>query len=152
MIKTPLSKFLYSEGKPTDNIVKVTHVSNNTSALKKCLSFGQSIFTKPSARAGYDTREFHHHHHHHHVVPLARISLTLSRHFSIIVSGRPSGLHPVSSHSCWMYVRAGRPSFARPYMGVHRSTSLMIRIQSFPSARLVASPSLKKPVSPVIYP
>ena len=25
----------------------------------------------------------HHHHHHHHVVPLARISLTLSRHFSL---------------------------------------------------------------------
>ena len=33
--------------------------------------------------------------------------------------------HTVSSHSCWMYVRAGRPAFARPYVGVHRSTSLM---------------------------
>ena len=68
-----------------------------------------------------------HHHHHHHVVPLARISLTLSRHFSLsfIPSGRSSGLHPVSSHSCWMYVRAVRPAFARPYVGVHRSTSLM---------------------------
>ena len=60
----------------------------------------------------------------HHVVPLARISLTLSRHFSLsfIASGRSSGLHPVSSHSCWMYVRAGRPAFARPYVrsiGVH---------------------------------
>ena len=66
-------------------------------------------------------------HHHHHVVPLARISLTLSRHFSLsfISSGRSSGLHPVSSHSCCMYVRAGRPAFARPYAGVHRSTSLM---------------------------
>ena len=66
-------------------------------------------------------------HHHHHVVSLARISLTLSRHFSqsFISSGRSSGLHPVSSHSCWMYVRAGRPAFARPYEGVHRSTSLM---------------------------
>ena len=54
---------------------------------------------------------------HHHVVPLARISLTLSRHFSLsfIASGRSSGLHPVSSHSCCMYVRAGRPVFARPY-------------------------------------
>ena len=31
----------------------------------------------------------------------------------------------VSSHSCYMYVRAGRPSFSRPYVGVHRSTSLM---------------------------
>ena len=67
------------------------------------------------------------HHHHHHVVPLARISLTLSRHFSLsfIASGRSSGLYPVSSHSCCMYVRAGRPTFARPYVGVHRSTSLM---------------------------
>ena len=44
------------------------------------------------------------HHHHHHVAPLARISLTLSRHFSLsfITSGRSSGLHPVSSHSCCM--------------------------------------------------
>ena len=66
-------------------------------------------------------------HHHHHVVPLAWISLTLSRYFSLsfIASGRSSGLHPVSSHSCWMYVRAGRPAFAWPYVGVHRSTSLM---------------------------
>ena len=63
--------------------------------------------------------------HHHHVVPLARISLTLSCHFSLssIASGRSSGLHPVSSHSCWMCVCAGRPAFARPYVGsigVHR--------------------------------
>ena len=67
-----------------------------------------------------------HHHHHHHVVPLARISLTLSRHFSqtFIAPGWSSGLHPVSSHSCCMYVRASRPAFARPYEGVHRSTSL----------------------------
>ena len=35
--------------------------------------------------------------HHHHVMPPARISLTLSRHFSLsfIASGRSSGLHPV---------------------------------------------------------
>ena len=65
--------------------------------------------------------------HHHHVVPLTRISLTLSRHFSLsfIASGRSSGLHPVSSHNCCMYVQAGRPAFARPYVGVHRSTSHM---------------------------
>ena len=64
---------------------------------------------------------------HHHRVPLARISLTLSRHFSLlfIASGMSSGLHPVSSHSCCMYVLAGRPSFDRPFVGVHRSTSLM---------------------------
>ena len=45
----------------------------------------------------------------HHVMPPALISLTLSRHFSL-----SSGLHPVSSHRCCMYVRAGRPAFARP--------------------------------------
>ena len=64
---------------------------------------------------------------HHHVVPLARISLTLSRHSSLsfIASCRSSRQHPVSSHSCWMYVRAGLPAFARPCVGVHESTSLM---------------------------
>ena len=58
---------------------------------------------------------------------VARISLTLSRHSSLsfIALGRSSGQHPASSHSCWMYVRAGRPAFARPCVGVHRSTSLM---------------------------
>ena len=67
------------------------------------------------------------HHHHHHVAQVARISLTLSRHSSLsfIALGRSSGQHPVSSHSCWMYVRAGRPAFARPCVGVHKSTSLM---------------------------
>ena len=66
-------------------------------------------------------------HHRHQVVLLARISLILSRHFSLsfIASGRSSELHPVSSQSCCMYVLAGRPAFARPYVGVHRSTSLM---------------------------
>ena len=56
-----------------------------------------------------------------------RISLTLSHRFSLlfITSGRSSEQHTVSSHSCWMYVRAGRPAFARPYVGVHKSTSLM---------------------------
>ena len=65
--------------------------------------------------------------HHHHVMLVARISLTLSRHFtlSFIASGRSSGQHPVSSHSCWMYVRAGRPAFSQPCVGVHKSTSLM---------------------------
>ena len=58
---------------------------------------------------------------HHHVVPPARISLTLSRHFSLslIASGRSSGLHPVSSHSCCMNVRAGLPAFARPYVDIY---------------------------------
>ena len=75
---------------------------------------------------------------HHHVVPLARMSLTLSRHFSLlfIASGRSSGLHPVSSHSCCMDVLASRPAFAWPYVGVHRSTSLMsssLLLQQCPS-------------------
>ena len=65
--------------------------------------------------------------HPHHVALVARISLTLSRHSSLsfIALGRSSGQHPVSSHSCWMYVRAGRPAFTRPCVGVHKSTSLM---------------------------
>ena len=66
-------------------------------------------------------------HHHHHVMPPARMPLTLSRHFSLsfIASVRSSGLHPVSSQNCCMYVRGGRPAFARPYVWVHRSTSLI---------------------------
>ena len=65
--------------------------------------------------------------HHHHVVPPAWISLTLSHLFSLsfIASGRSWGLHPVSPHSCCVYVWAGCPASARPYVGVHRSTSLM---------------------------
>ena len=67
------------------------------------------------------------HHHHHYVVSPARISLTLSRRFSLsfIASGRSSGLYPESSQSSCMYFWAGRPDFARPYVGFHRSTSLM---------------------------
>ena len=63
-----------------------------------------------------------------HDVRLAWISLTLFLHVSLsfIASGRSSGLHPVSSHSCCMNVRAGRPAFDWPYAGVHRSTSLSI--------------------------
>ena len=63
----------------------------------------------------------------HHVVPPAWTSLTLSRHSSLlfIAFGKSSGLHPVSSQSCYMLVRAGHLAFAQPYVGVHRSTSLM---------------------------
>ena len=63
------------------------------------------------------------HHHHPHVALVARISLTLSRHFSLsfIASGRSSGLHPISSQSCCMYARAGHPAFAHMWgsIGVH---------------------------------
>ena len=68
----------------------------------------------------------------------ARISLTLSRHSSLlfIAFGRSSGLHPVSSQSCCMDVRVGRPAFVRSNKGVHRSTSLMsssLRLQQCPA-------------------
>ena len=84
------------------------------------------------------THIYIYHHHHPHVVPLARISLTLSRHFSLsfITSSSSSELHPVSSHSCCIYVRGGRPTFAWPYAGVHRSTSLMsssLLLRQFPA-------------------
>ena len=67
-------------------------------------------------------------HHHHHVMRLARISLTLSLHVSLsfIASGRSSGLHPVSLHSCCIYVRAGRPASDWLYAEVLRSTSFTI--------------------------
>ena len=60
-------------------------------------------------------------------MPPAWISLTLSHHFSVpfIASGRSSELHHVSSQSCCIYVRDGRPAFAWPYAGVHRSKSLL---------------------------
>ena len=53
--------------------------------------------------------------------------MTLSRHLylSIIAFGRSSGLQPVSSLSCCMYIRAGHPTFAWPYVGAYKSTSLM---------------------------
>ena len=65
--------------------------------------------------------------HSHHVVSPARISLSLSSHFSLslIASGRFLGLHPVFPKSCCMHVWAGHPAFARPYVGVHWSTSFM---------------------------
>ena len=67
--------------------------------------------------------------HHHHIALVARISLTLSRHSSLsfIALGRSSGQQPVSSHSCWMYVRAGHPAFARPCVGIHKSSSLLLQ-------------------------
>ena len=52
-------------------------------------------------------------HHHHHAALVARISLSRHSSLSFIALGRSSGQHPVSSHSFWMYVRAGRPAFAR---------------------------------------
>ena len=72
-------------------------------------------------------------HHHHHIVLAARISLTLSRHSSLsfIALGRSSGQQPVSSHSCWMYVRAGRPAFARPCIHPPSLSSVLLLPLSF---------------------
>ena len=76
----------------------------------------------------YIIMNIYHHHHHHHVLRLVRTSQTLLLHVSLsfIAFGRSSALHPVSSHSCCMNDRAGRPAFDWPYAGVHRSTSLSI--------------------------
>ena len=81
----------------------------------------------PSATGSIQHKIILHHHHHHLVVPSAQISLTFSRHpsLSFIASGKSSGLHPVSSQSYCMLVRASRPAFARPCEGFYRSTSLM---------------------------
>ena len=105
---TFFSKSEFTKGQHTDYLVR-----------KKNPRAGVSKEIDVDTLLGY-------HHHHHHVVPLAQISLTLSRHFSLsfIATGRSSGRHPVSSQSCCMYVRSGRPAFARPCVGIHRSTSL----------------------------
>ena len=114
------------------------HSQSGERVVKINWSFTNHIWKKSKTQGHYYKIIVLSNHHHHHVVPPARISLTLSRHFSpsFIASDRSSRLHPVSSHSCWMYVRAGRPAFARPYVGVHRSTSLMsssLLLQQFPA-------------------
>ena len=97
--------------------------------------------------------------HHHHIVLAARISLTLSRHSSLsfIALGRSSGQQPVSSHSCWMYVRAGRPAFAWPCVGIHKSTSLMsssLLLQQCPAClrSLIKNEIPLNPLSALFYP
>ena len=84
-------------------------------------------YCKIKEHSPYTLRKSCYFHHHHHIVLAARISLTLFRHSSLsfIALGRSSGQQPVSSHSCWMYVRAGRPAFALPCVGIHKSTYLM---------------------------
>ena len=64
---------------------------------------------------------------HHHVMLLARISLTLPCHSSLlsIAPGRSSRLHPVSAQNCCRYVLAGRRTLAHTCEGVHRGTLLM---------------------------
>ena len=105
----------------------ILNFQDSTTILNACTKKSGNLLKGPTYKQIYIYIYIYIYHHHHDVVPLAPISPTLSYHFflSFIVSCRSSGLHPISSHSCWMYVRAGRPAFARPYVGVHRSTSLM---------------------------
>ena len=108
------------------NCLLYSNTWNNLTVKKLSSGSFKNVINKMCSQIIH--REFQNHHqHHHHVVPLAWISLTLSRHFSLsfIASSRSAGLHSVSSYSCCMYVLAGRPAFSRPYVGVHSSTSLM---------------------------
>ena len=60
--------------------------------------------------------------HHHHIVLAARI-YPLSPLLPIV--HRPRQVFRTTYPHIWMYVRAGRPAFARPCVGIHKSTSLM---------------------------
>ena len=72
---------------------KQTNKCIHTHTLVRFPSFFLSFFWK---RKKERIKKYHHHHHHHHVVQPARISLTLSRHFSLsfIASGRFQGYIP----------------------------------------------------------
>ena len=102
---------------PLDDQYYLIVVDSHTKSLEvqKCkrlitnctIGFLQELFARFSVFdcVVTDNRtQFTSNHHHHHVAPPARISLTVSRHFSLsfIASGRSSGLQPVSSHSCCM--------------------------------------------------
>ena len=60
-------------------------------------------------------------------MPVVRISLTLSRHLSLlsIVPSMSSLLHPVPVQSCFRPVPAGHPTLAHLCEGVYKSTSLL---------------------------
>ena len=82
--------------------------------------------------------------HHHYGEPLAQISLTLSRYLSLlcITLERSSMLHPVSVQSSCRSVKAGHPTLACSFEGVHKGTSLLsspILLQQCPAclARLI---------------
>ena len=91
---------------PTPTVCLSRFNSLNKITYFKCrtLSFATILYIKPNSYFSNPLSLYIYHHHHHHVAPPARISLTVSRHFSLsfIASGRSSGLHPVSSHSCCM--------------------------------------------------
>ena len=82
----------------TKKSLRVFHVSGFLCSMYIC--YEHSMYVSHIRISGYVKIESHHHH----VVPPAQISLTLSRQVSLsfIASGRSSGLHPVSSHSCCM--------------------------------------------------
>ena len=94
-------------------------MKRNVRKQREIVSLKRNRIINCEIKRGSESNRYHHHHHH--------VVLTLSRHSSLlfIALGRSSGQHPVSSDSCWIYVRAGRPAFARQCMGVHKSTSLM---------------------------
>ena len=98
-----------------------SQTKNRQTSIPILITFFTNLISWRFLQLKHSTSNFHHH-----VVPLAQISLALSRHFSLsfIASGWSSGLHLVFSHTCYMYVWAGRPAFAWPNAGVHRSTSL----------------------------
>ena len=120
---------------------KIKKVNKSFEVVKFCRVF-RFLMSISLIRIKIDNHfKLYHHLRHHHVMPQARISLTLSRHFSLsfIASGMSLGLYPVSSQSCCMYVRADRPVFASAICGigrVHRSTSIMsssLLLQQFPA-------------------
>ena len=68
--------------------------------------------------------------HHHRTKRYPRPSFANSP-FSFLASGRSSGLHPVSSQTCCIYVRAARPVFAQPYVRdllLHRYPACLVRL------------------------
>ena len=65
------------------------------------------------------------HHQHHHVVPLARISLTLSHHFSLSFIAGLQGYIPYPHIAAVCMFELIVLLLHRPYAEVHRSTSRM---------------------------
>ena len=113
-----------------NNVLQTSRWYNQkTSCLTVTPMQGILMYSNPRQQDMIENRDRSLKNHHHHVVPPTRIFLTPSRpsSLSFIASDRFSGLHPVSSHSCCMYVRAGLPTFARPYGGSIRVYYLWAR-------------------------
>ena len=84
---------------PIPFLMRMIPLNTSKSFSKNFISFNQVLFIRRKIRRILKLID------HHRVVPLAQISLILPRHFSLsfIASGRSSGLHPVSSHSCCIF-------------------------------------------------